>query len=377
MEFTRREVTAAGLALGTGCLSSGSNVRYPEAAAEGEPLVDDEATLARTGGTEGAPANPAFADATRGIYEEVGWFASEYEPALRAYQQSVSKARATVARVRTRGDINENTIAVIERAIDRLLATIRDRILPHFNIAGYIEEETSRHLEVTRTFANRGDIDRAQEELDRLGTFLRNVGLETFVNRNMSRNPVRNRLLTYLRGGGPSGELFEVWDPGTGFTAYAYGGPSRLREEGPTGAFDERDRERYASLFAPAVSEERSGAVYVQARSVPSRSNQPDPLSPEKYPSNALVVQAFPDASAAKAARTALVEDGPVTVEKRARLGNATMDRIYYTAMGDVVYAFMFRTAEFLVVVAPSEVAWNERINWSAGLRRTWLWQGG
>jgi hypothetical protein len=376
MEFTRREVMAAGLALGGGCLSSGSNVRYPESAAAGEPLIDSRGTVAQTDGTGSAPANPDLAPTTRLIYEETGWFAAEYEPALRAYREAVEQSRATVARVQNQGDINENTIGVIENRIEgRLLPTIRDRILPHFNIAGYIEEETGRHLEVTRTFANRGDIDRAQEELDRLETFLDNAGTATYVNRNLSRNPVRNRLLTSLRGGGgPSGELFEVWDPETDFTTYAYGGPSRLREEAPGGPFDEEDQGRYESRFAPAISEDRDGAIYVLARNIPERQNQPDPLYPEEYPSNAAVVQAFPDAAAANAARTALIESGPVAVEGRTQLGGAETERIYYNAVGDVVYAYLFRTAEFLVVVAPSEVAWNERINWSAGLRQTWLW---
>lgn len=377
MEFTRREVAAAGLALGAGCLSGGSNVSYPESAAAGQPLVDDGGTVARTDATDGAPANPEYADTTRGIYDEIGWFASDYERVLRAYLESVEKARATVARVRTQGDVNGNTIDVIERAVERLLSTVRERVLPHFNVAGYIESETSRHLDVTRTFANRGDIDRAQEELDRLETFLDNVGGQRFVNRNMSRNPVRNRLLSFLRGDrAAGGELFEVWEPGSRFTTYAYGGSSHL-EEASGGPFDERDRERYASRFAPALSGERRGAVYVLARRLPDRSNQPDPLAPGAYPSNALVVQAFTDGATAAAARQALVEDGPLTVEGETQLGGATMERIYYSGVGDVVYAFLFRTAEFLIVAAPSEVAWNERVNWSAGLRRTWLWAGG
>lgn len=380
MKFTRREAVAAGLALGAGCLSGGSNVRYPESAAAGRPLVDEGATVAQADGTGEAPANPAFGDTTRGIYDEIRWFAFEYESALRAYRESVEKTRATVARVRQQGDVNENTIGVIDRAVGRLLRTIRTRILPHFNIAGYVRSETRRHLEVARTFANRGDIDRAQEELARLETFIENIGRPTFVNRNMSRNPVRNRLLTNLRGGGnPEGKLFEVWEPRSGFTTYAYGGPNTLAEEGSdgAGAFDARHRDLYASRFAPALSEDRTGAAYVIARSIPKRANQSDPLYPERHPSNALVVQAFEDGSSAAEARRALVEDGPVTVEGRQRLGNAEMERIYYSAVGDVVYAFMFRTAEFLIVAAPSEVAWNERVNWSAGLRQTWLWTGG
>lgn len=374
MEFTRREVAAGGLALGARCLSGGSNVSYPESAAAGRPLVDDGETVARIDATDGAPANPEFADTTRGIYDETGWFASDYERVLRTHLESVEKARATVARVRTQGDVDGNTIDVVERAVERLLSTIRERVLPHFHVDGYIESETSRHLDVTRTFANRGDIDRAQEELDRLGTFLDDVGGRRFVNRNMSRNPVRNRLLSFLRGDrAAGGDPFEVWAPESRFTTYAYGGSSHLEAEAPGGPFDER----YASRFGPALSGERRGAVYVLARRLPDRSDQPDPLTPEAYPSNALVVQAFPDGATAAAARQALVEDAPLTVEGERQLGGATMERIYYSGVGDVVDAFLFHTAEFLIVAAPSEVAWNERVNWSAGLRRTWLWAGG
>ncbi|MFB6080096.1 MAG: hypothetical protein ABEJ81_03765 [Haloferacaceae archaeon] len=378
MKFTRREVTAAGLALGAGCLSGGSNVRYPESAS-GKPLVGQRATAAATDDAGPAPSNPGFAPDTRGIHDETRWFASEYEAVLRAYLDAVEAARATVARVERRSEIDDDAIGVAERAVDDLLETIGDRVLPHFQIRGYIADETGRHLEVARTFARRGDVDRVREELGRLAAFLADVGLRTFVNRNMSRNPVRNRLLSYLRRSddGSHGALFEVWDERTGFTTYAYGGPSRIRAEDPDGPFGERERSAYASRFVPAMSDDRRGATYVLARALPRREDQPDPLVPATYPENAVVVQAFDDDDAAAAARRALVADGPVTVEGRTRLGEATMDRIYYRALGDVVYAFMFRTAEFLVAVSPSEVAWNERINWSDGLQRTWLWAGG
>lgn len=387
MRLTRRELAAAGLALGGGCLSGGSNVRYPgEAAAEGEPLVEGGgSTAAETDGTARAPPNPELAPVTRGIYAETRWFATQYEDAVRAFRDAAGKALATVQRVRDQGGINENTLAVVDRAVDRVLSVVEARVEPHFNVSGYIEAETGRHITVARTFAGRGDIDRAQEELGRLAAFLENLTRPTFANRNLSRNPVRNRLLSFLRVRERSGdderpgELFEVWDERSGFTTYAYGGPSRVRERqsnDDVGAFDEADRSLYGSRFGPALSADREGAVYVLARRLPERSNQPDPIRPERYPPNAVVVQRFADTAAASEARRALVEDGPVSVEGTARLGRTEMDRVYYRMLGDVLYAFAFQTAEFLVVVAPTEVAWNERIDWARGLSRTWLFPG-
>ncbi|MFB6304061.1 MAG: hypothetical protein ABEH47_02760 [Haloferacaceae archaeon] len=392
MRLTRRELAAAGLALGAGCLSGGSNVRYPgEAAAEGEPLVErDGSTAAATDGTAQAPPNPDLAPVTRGIYTETRWFATGYEPAMRAFRNAADKALSTVQRVREQGEINANTLDVVDRAVERLLSVVESRVEPHFNVGGYIEGQTNRHLEVARTFAGRGDIDRAQEELGRLASFLEALTRSTFANRNLSRNPVRNRLLSFLRvreTASPNetpGELFEVWDERSGFTTYAYGGPSRVRErtddaetEAGRGAFDERDRSLYRSRFAPTVSDEREGAVYVLARRLPSRPDQPDPVRPEEYPANAIAIQRFADVSTASEARRALVEDGPLSVEGTARLGRSTMDRVYYRAMGDVMYAYVLQTAELLVVVAPTEVAWNERIDWARGLKRTWLWSAG
>lgn len=388
MRLTRRELGAAGLALGAGCLSGGSNVSYPgEAAAEGEPLVDGSgATAAATDGAARATPNPGLAPVTRGIYTEARWFATEYEPTVRAFRSAAEKALATVQRVREQGDLNENTLAVVERAVDRVLSVVESRVEPHFNVTGYIRGETDRHLEVTRTFAGRGDIDRAQEELGRLASFLENLTRSTFANRNMSRNPVRNRLLSFLRvreegdADETPGELFEVWDERSGFTTYAYGGPSRIRERQPNdedvGAFDERDRSLYGSRFAPALAADREGAVYVLARQLPERPDQPDPIRPGRYAPNALVVQRFADTETATEARRALVEDGPVSVEGTTRLGRTEVDRVFYRAMGDVLYAYLLRTAELLVVVAPTEVAWNERIDWARGLSRTWLWSG-
>lgn len=389
MKFTRRELAAAGLALGAGCLSGGSNVRYPGAAeGEGEPLVEDGATAAATDGTGSAPPDTPLATDTRGVYEEVRWFGNQYDATIRTFRDAVERARATVERVRNQGDINDNTLAVVQGSLDDLVATIREEVEPHFNIGGLVERRTTRHVEETRTFANRGDIDRAQEELDRLDSFLESLTSRNFVLANMSSNPVRNRLLSFLRTEEPAdevdddtdttdGELYEVWDPRSRFTAYVYGGESRLLKDDREGPFDERARSRYESAFEPAISDESRGVVYALARQLPEREEQPNPIDPDDYRANAIAVQAFEDVESARAARTALLEDGPVTREVATDLGGTTMDRIYYRAVGDVTYAFLLQAAELLVVVAPSEVAWNERIGWTDGLERTWLWSAG
>jgi hypothetical protein len=418
MRLTRRELAAAGVALGAGCLSGDSNVRYPAAAdregapTEGRPLAERDPTAAAGDAAPAAraPPNGELATVTRGIFEEVRWFATEYEAALRGYRDVLGRAGATVERVHSKSGIDENTLGVIERAVERVLAYVDDRIEPHFGLRGYVESNARRHVEVARTFAGRGDIDRAQEELRRLEALLENLASPRFVARRMAgrfrtergdrtprrtpTEPIRNRLLTRLRvrdgddddddeDDGPD-ELFEVWDA-TGparpdFTAYAYAGPSALRERRqPTGPFDAADQSAVRSRFEPAVApaEDRRGLVYVLARRLPSRPDQPDPLYPERYPANAAAIQAFDDVAAASAARTALIEEGPVTAEGTVGLGRAEFDRIYYPVAGDVVYAFLVQAGAFLVLAGPSETAWNERVDWARGLERSWLHEDG
>ena len=419
MRLTRRELAAAGVALGAGCLSGGSNVRYPAAAdrdgapTEGRPLAETDPTAAASDAAPAAraPPNGELAAVVRDIFDEVRWFATGYEAALRGYRDVLERAGATVERVHSKSGIDDNTLGVIERAVERVVAYVGDRIEPHFGLRGYIEGNARRHVEVTRTFAGRGDIDRAREELRRLESLLENLASPRFVGRRMAgrfrtepgdrsprrtpTEPIRNRLLTRLRvpGGAAEddrdgasevpGELFEVWDATgparPGFTGYVYAGPSALREERPpTGPFDARAQSIYRSRFEPAVvpPADRRGLIYVLARRLPGRSDQPDPLYPERYRQNAVAIQAFDGVEAAAAARAALVESGPVTVEGTARLGRAEFDRIYYPVAGDVVYAFLIQAGAFLLLAGPGETAWNERVDWARGLERSWLYEG-
>jgi hypothetical protein len=39
-----------------------------------------------------------------------------------------------------------------------------------------------------------------------------------------------------------------------------------------------------------------------------------------------------------------------------------------------VVYAFLIQAGPYVVVAAPSEVAWEERVDWTEALGRLWLW---
>lgn len=414
MRLTRRELAAAGVALGAGCLSGDSNVRYPAAAGrdgaptEGRPLAETDPTAASSDAAPAAraPPNGQLATVTRAVFEEVRWFATAYEAALRGYRDVLGRAGATVERVRSKSGIDDGTLGVLERAVERVIAYVDDRIEPHFGLRGYVESNARRHVEVARTFAGRGDVDRAREELRRLEALFENLASPRFVARRMAgrfrtergdrtprrtlTEPIRNRLLTRLRvreeeeeddddDDGPD-ELFEVWDA-TGraspdFTAYAYAGPSALRERRqPTGPFDAVDQSTVRSRFEPAVAPagDRRGLVYVLARRLPGRPDQPDPLYPERYPANAAAIQAFEGVEAAATARTGLIEEGPVTVEGTTRLGRAEFDRIYYPVAGDVVYAFLIQAGAFLVLAGPSETAWNERVDWARGLERSWL----
>lgn len=372
VRLTRRELVVAAGALAGGCLSGESNVRYPtERSNDGGELLAQERTATPT---EKRRQNPRLAARTERIYDELRWFATEYDAMLDAYLGAVDRSVATVERVVAQGEINRNTIDAIESTIEgSLLSVIAERVEPHFAVEGYVTDHVDTHLRVTRTFAARGDIDRAQEELARLRAFLDGLGRSTFVGRQLSVNPVRNRLLATLRGPETRPALFELYEHRSGFRTYAYGGPSgRLRGD----AFDDATTSTYDALFAPALNAARTGAMSVVVRPLPGAGQQSDPLPAGQYPGTGVLVQRFGGSDAAEEAEDGLVgSDGPLAGEGTTRLAGRDGRRVYYRAIGDVQYAFLVRAGRYLVLVAPGETAWNERIDWTDGVARSWLWR--
>ncbi|MFC7173410.1 hypothetical protein ACFQL0_08645 [Haloplanus litoreus] len=119
---------------------------------------------------------------------------------------------------------------------------------------------------------------------------------------------------------------------------------------------------------------DRTGFAYVVSYGIPDVANQPTDLEPLDYPHTSLFVQRYTDVSAATAAVRTLF-DTAVGREGDFSFGRDRWHRVYYEADGDVTYAFLIQAGPFVLVAAPSEVAWEERVDWTEPLDRLWLWR--
>ncbi|WP_251344013.1 hypothetical protein [Haloplanus halophilus] len=404
MQWTRRALLA-GTAVGlSGCLSTGrSNVAYPETStgtAADEPLVDAETTPAVDEGEE-APQqaeptvpNRQLATEVERVYGGIEWFATDYDASIATYQRVLGNAMATVQRVRDAAEFDAGSLQLVRRATDRAVATAREELGGHFGIPGQMREEIDAHIATVRRFGRRGDLDRIDVELERLYEYLRGIRSDLFVRRVLSDRQIDARLYRHLHDDtldpedeDENGDDEEA-DPGlfelhhsTGYAGYAYSGPRYIERE-PFGDDAGGDENEGRELLArqrthfDAVGEAtgRTGFAYVVSYAIPEVADQPTDFDPLEYDRTPLFVQRYADVSAAGAAVDALF-DTAVSREGAYSFGRDRWHRVYYEAGGDVTYAFLIQAGPYVLVAAPSEVAWEERVDWTDPLDRLWLWR--
>ncbi|AXG10018.1 hypothetical protein [Haloplanus rubicundus] len=405
MELTRRALLGTATALGlTGCLGSGdSNVAYPEsgtptrtptdaalADADPEPsAVDEEETVQQT---EPSVPNRRLAAEVGRVYGEIEWFATDYDDAIHAYRRTLGNAMATVERVRDAAEFDANSLGLVRRATDRAVATAEAELGGHFGIPGQMREEIDRHVATIRRFADRGDLDRVDEELERLHDYLGGIRSDLFVRRVLSDRQIDAALYRHLHDetvddtddddddDEATPGLFEVHHS-TGYSGYAYAGP-RYVERDPfddaPGDDDNAGRELLArqrlQFEPPSEATGRTGFAYVVSYAVPDEDEQPSNLAPLDYPYTSLFVQHYDGVAAATDAVETLLETA-VSQEGWYSFGRDRWRQVYYRADGDVTYAYLIQAGPFVLVAAPSEVAWEERVDWTAPLDRLWLWR--
>ncbi|RCU46218.1 hypothetical protein DU504_02210 [Haloplanus salinus] len=403
MELTRRALLGTAAALGlTGCLGADdSNVAYPETgtpaptptdaafadAAPASAAVDETEPVRRT---EPTVPNRRLASEVARVYGEIEWFATSYDDAIHTYQRTLGNAMATVERVRDAADFDANSLGLVRRATDRAVATAEAELGGHFGIPGQMREEVDRHVATTRRFADRGDLDRVDEELERLHDYLGGIRSDLFVRQVLSDRQIDATLYRSLHDGTVDDDdddddeaapgLFEVHHS-TGYSGYAYAGP-RYIERDPfddaPGDDENAGRELLARqrlrFEAPSETAGRTGFAYLVSYAVPDEDDQPSTLAPLDYPYTSLFVQHYDGVDAAADAVETLLGTA-VSQEGSYSFGRDRWRRVYYRADGDVTYAYLIQAGPFVLVAAPSEVAWEERVDWTDPLDRLWLWR--
>jgi hypothetical protein len=272
-------------------------------------------------------------------------------------------------------------MARLVEAADRARATTDRWLGEHFAVDGQLSDRIDYHHAVVRKFRRRGDHDRVAEELARLERFYRGLGRDSYVREAMPRNPIQNRLFDWLRDGSRE-SLFALRYPAGGLATYAYGGPRRDALPKPIAGRQRRYVERvFAPLRVPAATDHLYVVAYaLRTLDEDDEDDEDDerfatvPRDPARRPSQPVLIERFPDAATAgRALDGLLAADGPLTAERRYSLGRDDWRRVYWQYDGDVTYAIVLQAGEFLLATAPSETAWEERVDWRTPLERTFL----
>jgi len=421
MHSRRGLLAGAGAALASlsgGCLAAGSNVTYPNRTSSGTTGADPGAAADTEGTAEAresgrvAASNPALAERTRAVADEVRWFAETYPDAVATYRAAVKRAVDATAELLDRDEVAVDDVDALRAVYAETVADASAAVGGHFTIHDRLRRRSRYHLDVIGKFARRGDGDRTREELRRLREFAAGMCSEPFVRAQMSRSEIRNRLVPRLRRGERDPRfplLFQVarvadrdggadddsgateprtpFDRGSAFLAYAYDWATEdpadvpaIRER-PIGErrllrppMVERDRRNVAAAYPPVFDRRGRESTLVVG---PHRLDRTDggrdfPNGrPRTGRDNGVLVQRYRDAAAAEAARSRLL--GRTTREGPYPVGDATWERVYYERDGDVTYALVCRAGEFLLATGANRTAWEERVDWGTLHERTWL----
>lgn len=392
MEFTRRGLLRAGglVAGGTlaGCLGDGSNVRYPETESDPTdlPLRDAE----ESGGADtpeperrvedGQPQrtvpNPDLASATERIFSEVDWFARQYPKEVEQYKTAMERAANRVQGM-SESTPDEETPERLDKVIDWAQTESAGLLDHHAAFDEAVDSAIEYHVDIVEKFTGRGDWDRVAEELARLAAQIRSLTSDPYIEQAFPRNPIRNKLVDWLSV--DDRVMFELWHEQTDFTAWVYDEP-RNRSLFP--AFPTERRRDRATQFQPLEQDpQRTDGLLVEAYAIPddapaATDQGPPAADPAKeYQSICFFIEQYADARQATAARQALFEND-VSTEDPVDFGDSTVRwrQVYYRASGDVVYAYLAQAGRYLLMVGPSERAWEERVDWGHPLDRTWVW---
>ncbi|QLG62304.1 hypothetical protein [Halorarum salinum] len=391
----------AGLAgLTGGCLARGSNVRYPSVetstdrhteagTADDRDGATDGGDAAGDGSTEGSPtdappetdaapdpANPALAERTRRVADELRWFAETYPEAIAEFRTAMRRSTRATRDLKDAGTVGVADVDELAATYDDAFERARDALDGRFRVVDGIEDRVEYHLAVVRKFAGRGDRDRTDEELGRLAAFAGGFATDVYADRSLSRNPIENRLTAFLRADEYDPERTLLWQlartsaGGERFEAYAYRAERGDLLRPPVTDGDSRAMaDWYGPLHEPA---DRTAAATLSVHEVDRSGGRPFPTRrPEATPTRTVVLQRYADERAAARALSEVASR--VTREGEYAMGDGTWRRVYYRRAGDVAYALCCRAGEFLLATGAGETAWEERVDWDRVHRRTWL----
>jgi len=424
MSFTRRGVIAV-VALAQsnllgGCFGGADGTQ----AGNGSAGDDASATTATPESTTGEPtatatetptpvANAGMAAATTNVLSEFEWFHSEYDTAITQFRVAVNRVYTVLTEIEEAETRTESDVTALRTATTDLAEFVQSNLVDHFEVDPALRMGNNVHVRNVERGVSRGDREYQNSAISRAKSFYQRVISNPYVSNELSRRPVYGPLYDALV---PSGsdrivalvsedDDFVTWahpdlDDSTaddGIDRHTHEFPSGHRvfthahdhptshplrdhtnepelnrlyaygDDGVSILFDaESYRERLddfdptlTGLFGPVKSDGRTTGVTLMIGSVgPAWDAVP------------VYVEAFDSVDAARAVTESTDVVGSEGVMS---LAGRNWERVFYDAADTTIYAYRLRAGRAVITAIPSDVPWERRPEWAAGLRGTWL----
>lgn len=431
MSFTRRGVLAAvalaqsnllggcfgGDTNGTRADSGSSGGTDPTATATPEPTAGEPtATATETPTPTPTPvANAGMATATANVLSEFEWFRSEYGPTVTQFRVTVNQVFTILTEIEAAEDRTEADVDSLRAATTDLAEFVQANLTDHFAVDPALRTGNNVYVRNLERGVSRDDREFQNAALSQAKSFYQRVISNEYVSNELSRRPVYGPLYDMLVPSGATDRIVALVDEDDGFTTWAHpdlddstadDGVDRHTHEFSSGhrvfthahehptSHPVRDHtnepplnELYAygddgvailadgasyrerlddfepvltGLFGPVKSDDRSTGVTVLVGTIGAG-----------WDSSPVYVEAFDSVDAAQAATEST--DGPVSSEGVTSLAGRDWERIYYDADGTTIYAYRLRAGSAVITALPSDVPWERRPEWAAGLSGTWL----
>lgn len=428
MEYSRRNVVTGAASLAVlglaGCNSQGSSDGSSNAGGSSSSGSGGGTSTATNGtsGTDTATATPALPPLVRDtatVYDEVSWFANQYNTAIYQYRSHVKAIGTMVSEARSKSELSASDVEAIRSRASTFSEYLRNEMAPHFPETDDIISNTEHYVGQVDKYRKRGDDTGLDSALATFERYYDGLSQDSFVRDRFSGRPVRKPLYTYLRaeGLGSNKPVFVFGDPANPSLRTCRLGSSwnfDLLAETDLGTEEVRAYlERLDVLFGGIhVPTGRTGRVFVESHTA----NGPRRLRP-------IYLQRYGDEAAAEAALSTAL-DSATSEGTTNDFGRPTWHRVFYTesvrmkfrdggfALYDVdddavygpsgafvpetsrrhifdkarikrdqepgrsVYAYLARVGRHLVAASPSTLAWGERPSGAENaIRNTWLWK--
>jgi hypothetical protein len=383
----------------------------PQPTEEPEGIADPE---------ESANTDTQLQQDTDQVFTEIEWFATQYPVAIARCLGLAGRVHDLLITLRRAPSISETDIQRLENATQEYYDVLTAELEPHFPTQSVQEiiQQSNGHLATIRRFSERGDLDRAEQEVSRLAAYYNQLSRRGNLQPRFSDFPIHAPLINYLTADDytPSTPLvFVIGDPTEGYTTVARANESwEVRSRSVSAIRDQTVQhffEQEAALFrGVAVETGRTGHVHLNVH-----------LHTDSVRHSPIYLQRFDSEQRAQDAYSSLLE-GSVFVEESINMGRTTWGLAYYYQEisvdyprdgyvvyddngnviydedgdimkdteqetvydiggeqdrdedGDIVYIYFTRIGRYLIATSPSMTAWEERANGANDpVKETWL----